>query len=137
MLVATGAEDEVDNVSETDRRDKEDDDDDTEPVERRPAAVGADVRCVSGPVVRAVDVDRKETGDDVAEEDGDTDQVQLDKVNVGVALGVLEREAEDREVRGVIVSQGCIVNDERLLHGEDVVCEVKSGGGMFSWTRAS
>ena len=47
MLVATGAEDEVDNVSETDRRDKEDDDDDTEPVERRPAAVGADVRCVS------------------------------------------------------------------------------------------
>jgi hypothetical protein len=25
--------------------------------------------------------------------------------------------------------QGCIVKDERLLHGEDVVCEVKSGGG--------
>lgn len=90
VLVPARAEDEVYDVPEDVRRHKEDDEDDPEPIQGRRRAISLDVRRLGGAVVRPLDVDREQARDDVQEEDGETDQVQLDEVDVGVALGVLE-----------------------------------------------
>lgn len=131
MLVPAGPEDEVDDPSETRRGDDKDGDNDAEPVEWRRRAVRTDVRRVLGTVVRSVDVDRKEAGDDVEQEDGQTDQVQLDQANIGISLRVLEGEPEDREVRGVVVSEGRVVENEGLLHRDDMICEGKRFRGRL------
>jgi hypothetical protein len=65
---------------------------------------------------------RERTSEDIDGKKGQTDDVQLDERHVGTAFRTGKGEPEDAKVGGVVVGEDSVVENERLLHRDDVVC---------------